>query len=152
MYPDTQLRSSQLFQFMVPGFPAFTLAITMQEVLEVTELPEIVPIPFAPPYIMGISKWRDELVTVVDLALKLLDPMPSRQYAITPSHYLIAQVVLGGQLEMVAWPILTKAGVLTIPSEVFKAESPPDLFAPMVHTTVALADQPVTILNLEGIM
>jgi chemotaxis signal transduction protein len=152
MYPDTKSRISQLFQFMVPGFPSLSLALTMQEVLEVGELPVITPIPFAPQFVLGLSEWRDEIVTVVDLALKLCGPMPPRQYTISFSHYLIAQVVLGEQLDVVAWPILSKAGAVIVPPRAFKAESPVDLFGPMVHTTVLLADRPVSVLNLQGLM
>jgi chemotaxis signal transduction protein len=149
MRADTRLNSFQLFQFTVPGLPDRWLAITMQEVLEVTDLPQIVPIPFAPEYVMGISRWQDHVVTVVDLALKLRDPAPPRQDTLSESHYLIAQVVLNGQLNVMAWPLLPKAGAITVPPRVFKAETPSNLFMPMVHTTIMLADQPITLLNLE---
>jgi chemotaxis signal transduction protein len=152
MYPDTSPKGAQLFQFMVPGFPALPLAIAMQEVLEVADLPEITPIPFAPRFILGISKWRDTIVTVVDLALKLCESVPARQDTPSLSRCLIAQVALGKQLDVVAWPILPQAGAVAVPPRVFKAEPASGLFAPMVHTTVMLADQSVTVLNLEGMM
>lgn len=152
MYPDTRPNSSQLFQFMLPGFPALSCAVTMQEVLEIGELPALTPIPFAPQFVLGLSKWRDEIVTVVDLALKLCGSMPPRQYTISFSHYLIAQVVLGERPDVVAWPILSKAGVVAVPPRAFKAESSVNLYEPMVHATVILANQPVTVLNLEGMM
>jgi chemotaxis signal transduction protein len=149
MPSDTRPNSSQLFQFTVPGLPDLWFAITMQEVLEVTDLTGIAPIPFAPQFVMGLSKWRDHIVTVVDLAIKLGDPVPSRQSTLPLSHYLIAQVVLNEQLNVVAWPILPQSGAIVVPPRAFRAESPPGLFMPMVHTTIMLADQPITLLNLE---
>jgi chemotaxis signal transduction protein len=149
MPSDTRLNSSQFFQFTVPGLPDLWFAITMQEVLEVTDLTKIAPIPFAPQFVMGISKWRDHIVTVVDLAIKLCDPAPSRQNTLSSSHYLIAQVVLNEQLNVMAWPILPKSGAIAVPPRVFKAESPPGLFMPMVYMTIMLAGQAITLLNLE---
>jgi chemotaxis signal transduction protein len=151
MLPDIERAGAQLFQFTVPGLPEPTLAVALQEVLGVAALSKVTPIPFAPPFVLGLSEWWGGVITVVDMATVLCGNEPSRPEPATDLHYLIAQVVVDAQRDVVAWPILPGAGALAAPTQAPRADVPPYLSPTMIYVAVTLADRSLILLNLEGL-
>lgn len=153
MSPSTQSASVQLFQFTVPGMPELTLALALPEVLEIASLSQVVPVPFAPPFVLGVHEWRDGIITVIDLAAALQPGTapPNEPGDDLDAHYLVAQVVSDTQRELVAWPVLPGASAISAPSQVPQAEMPAQLPAGGVRASISLADQTVVLIDLPGI-
>ncbi len=151
MRPDRQDRV-QLFQFTVPGLSQMPLAVPLAQVLEVTELARIAPIPFAPVFVLGIAEWRSDMITVVDLAVRLCDDMDSQITQYSGWRYVIVQAVMDAKLNIVAWPILPGASVLSVPTHVPQAEVSGHLSSAMVYAALTLYDRSVALLNLEEIV
>ena len=142
---------TRLLQFKVPGLPELALAVTLQEVLEVTELGSITRVPFAPPFLVGLSEWRGSLVSVVDMAdLLCRDALP-RPYRATGAYYLIAKVSVGNRLDTIAWSIVSGASMLSAPSQVPQASSPYKLLSQGIYAAITISDIPLVLLNLAGI-
>lgn len=154
MPPDNLSGSPQLFQFKVSGLPETTLALGLPEVLEIARLPEPTPVPFASPFILGLSEWRGNIVTALDLSSLLNGGMGATGETTRPAYnsdlrHLVAQVVVDTRREMVAWPVLPGAGPLTVPARAPHADTPPDLQAKMVRTAISLSKQTFVLLNLD---
>jgi chemotaxis signal transduction protein len=154
MPSDNLAGSPQLFQFKVPGLPQTTLALGFPEVLEIARLPEPTPVPFASPFILGLSEWRGNIVTALDLSSLLNGGTGAASGTPRPAYdpdlrHLVAQVVVDTRREMVAWPVLPGAGSLTVPPRVPHADIPADLRAEMVRTAISLSDQTFVLLNLD---
>ncbi|MBN1311194.1 MAG: chemotaxis protein CheW [Anaerolineae bacterium] len=150
-HSDNGRAGARLLQFKVPGLPELALAITLQEVLEVTELGAITRVPFAPPFVTGLGEWRDIMVTVVDLADLLCKNALQRPYRAAGAHYLIAKVSVDNRLDAIAWSIVSGAGMVNVPTEVPQGNISHELLPQGVYATVAISDTPLTLLNLAGI-
>ena len=142
---------ARLLQFKVPGLPELTLAVSLQEVLEVTELGAIIRVPFAPPFLTGLSEWRDSMVTVVDMADLLCKDALQRPYRAAGTHHLITKALVGDRLDAIAWSIVSGASMVSAPSQVPQANMPRELLPQGVYATVTIADTPLALLNLAGI-
>lgn len=58
-------------------------AIPLLSVREVIALPEVTPIPFTPPYFLGIMNLRGQVISVIDLRQKLgIKPNPTSENAV----------------------------------------------------------------------
>ena len=55
----------------MPDLPEPTLAVALQEVLGGAALSKATLIPFAPPFVLGVSEWRGGVITVVGMATVL---------------------------------------------------------------------------------
>jgi len=154
MPPDNLSRSTQLFQFRVPGLPDITLALGLPEVLEIARLPEPTPVPFASSFILGLSKWRGNIVTVLDLSSLSGRVTDAPGGALRPDYdpglrHLVAQVIVDTRRETVAWPVLPGAGSLTVPPRVPQTHIPPGVPAEIVRLAISVSNQTLVLLNLE---
>jgi chemotaxis signal transduction protein len=154
MPPENLSGSPQLFQFKVPGLPDTSLALGLPEVLEITRLPEPTPVPFASPFILGLSEWRGNIVTALDLSSLLNGVTGATNGTTRPAHdpdlrHLVAQFIVDARREVVSWPVLPGAGPLTVPPRVPHMHAPADLRAEMVRTAISLSDQTFVLLNLD---
>jgi len=150
-HDDNGHAGARLLRFKVPGLPEMSLAVTLQEVLEVTELGAITRVPFAPPFLTGLSEWRNSIVTVVDMADLLCRDALQRPYRAIGTHHLVAKVLVGNRLDAVAWSIVSGASMVSAPSQVPQASIPRELLPQGIYATVAIADTPLALLNLAGI-
>ena len=151
MLPEIQHANPQLFLFSVPELPDQTLAIGLQQVVEVTQLEEVSPVPFAPPFVTGLSRYRDNVITVIDMA-KALSGAGIEPYQADPTdgrNYLLAQMVADEHNEIVAWPILRGANTTFTPLKAPRAETPEHLLPHLIFATVTLSDQPIVVLDLS---
>jgi chemotaxis signal transduction protein len=143
--------SIRLLQFKVPGLPDLALAVTLQEVLEVIEPGPVVGLPFAPPFVTGLSRWRNRVVTVIDMADILSKDAHRRPFRETGAHYLVAQVTVDDQLDAIAWPIISGASMLNAPSLAPQVNLSTSLLPQAIYATFSASDVPFALLNLAGI-
>ncbi|NDJ75880.1 MAG: hypothetical protein GYB65_06450 [Chloroflexi bacterium] len=148
----------QLFQFAVPGMPYIALALPLPQVLEVGQLPPPTALPFTPCFVQGVSRWRDRLITVIDLAA-LLRGQPStmdsaRHLAPRDSghRHVIVQAVVERHIELLTWPILFGAKTLAVPPELEQASPLDDVASWLVFSTVVVEGQPLTVLNVDPVV
>ena len=152
MAPDNNGRAGvKLLTFKVPGLPDLSLAVALQEVLEVTELGFVAEVPFAPQFLLGLSEWRGSVVTVVDMADVLCKNTLSRPALPAGLHQLIAKVIVDAQVDAVAWSILPGASVIIAPSQAPQASLSIDLLPQCIYTAVTLSGAPLVLLNLAGV-
>jgi chemotaxis signal transduction protein len=147
----------QLLRFTVPGLPEQSLGVALFEVLAVDELPSLTPIPFTPSFVLGMAEWRDNLATAIDMARLFRhaagNQETSQEQGVSAhERFVIAQAVVDGQREIIAWPVLLGAGVLTAPPQIERVETPSYLDPVMVQAAFILNDQLVVLLNLEGLI
>ncbi|MBN1429412.1 MAG: chemotaxis protein CheW [Anaerolineae bacterium] len=143
---------ARLLQFKVPGLPDVAMAVTLQEVLEVTDLSAVARVPFAPPFLTGVVEWRGRVVTVVDMADLLCKDALQRPYRAAGAYYLVAKVPVGDRLDALAWSIVSGASMLSAPSQAPQADLPHEFLPQGIYAAVTLSETPVALLNLTGIV
>jgi purine-binding chemotaxis protein CheW len=84
--------------------------MTITQVLEVVEMPPLVPVPGTPGHVLGLARWRDRPVPVVDLDLRFGRPSPSFSRR---KRLLIAR--LPGTTEVAGVVVLPAIRVLRLP-------------------------------------
>ncbi len=144
--------SFQLLRFTVPGLPDVDLALPLPQVLEVGDLPPVTQLPFTPLFVQGVSMWRSQLITIIDLAALLCSQETS--YAPTPGSQhrcIVAQLVIEQHIELVAWPILPGTKTVAVPPHLEQASPLDDITSWLVFSTVAI-DGPLTVLDLDHIV
>jgi chemotaxis signal transduction protein len=154
MRSDPSADSPRLMQFRTPGLPQTVLAVMLPEVLAVTKLRSVMPVPFSRRFVLGLSEWDNRLITVIDLAAALSGTCATSNGSIPDSNgcYLVAQVVVDNQIDVIAWPILLGAEIPTIPSQAPQAEVPLQLFPAAIHCALDLDGQDVVLLDLGGML
>ena len=153
---DEHPRSFRLLQFTVPGMPHIDLGLPLVQVLEVGGLPLVTPLPFTPSFVTGVSQWRGQLITVIDLAALIC----GQQSATNNSHpdtedvrqrYVIAQVVVEDRIELIAWPILFQARAVVVPPRLEQA-SPLDGIASWLVFSTLVMDHPLVLLDIDQVV
>ncbi|HEX4947418.1 MAG TPA: chemotaxis protein CheW [Blastocatellia bacterium] len=73
--------------------PSLVFGLSLKQVQEVMPLPPMIPIPGAPPYVFGITNWRNVPLPIIDLKTRLgMSTTPVSASAIEPkSRLLIAR-------------------------------------------------------------
>jgi chemotaxis signal transduction protein len=86
-------------------------ALSAAQVVEVTFIPEITPIPLAPAHVRGLCDWRNRPLVVVDLPARL---MTERRHTMDPARLIVCRrgssrdlfgVLAGSDIQMVRLPI-----------------------------------------------
>jgi chemotaxis signal transduction protein len=86
-------------------------ALSAAQVVEVTFVPEIAPIPLAPPHVRGLCQWRSRPLLVVDLPARL---MTDHRHTTDPERLIVCRrgssrdlfgVLAGSDIQMVRLPI-----------------------------------------------
>ena len=87
-------------------------ALSAAQVVEVTFIPEIAPIPLAPPHVRGLSTWRGRPLVVVDLPARL---MTDHRHTTDPARLIVCRrgssrdlfgVLAASDIQMVRLPII----------------------------------------------
>lgn len=89
--------SEQFLTFSLP--PDQKVMISTKQLVEIVNISisQIVPIPDVPPYVMGVSNWRGEVLWVIDLGYMLgFDPLHATGY--TQATYKTILVRSQGQI------------------------------------------------------
>lgn len=116
--------SHQFLAFTVPGLPNIRLAIWLQQMIEIAPMLKVRALPFTLPHVVGISLWRGEIVTVVDLGQALCGSAPPASIlGRGAARCAIARVPAADHMELVAWEISSGGAIVTAPPQV-PASSP----------------------------
>jgi chemotaxis signal transduction protein len=138
-----------LFQFQVPGLPEIDLVVGLIEVLEVSSLPPVTPVPLAPAQISGLSRWRGSVITVLDLAKALGGDSTSASQTEDAPFYIVAQVVNGQSRETVAWPIMPGSSIVEPPPQVPVTAPPKHINPDLIRVTIQHNTNTLILLNLD---
>lgn len=138
------------------GDPGRVLAITaagaefglpVEQVQEIVRVPPVTRLPFPPPAVRGVASVRGEVVTVVDLGLRLLGRSSS------PERRLVV-VRDGGTGDKVGLLVEDVSGLVHDEVEV---EAPPEAIESLPDGWISrlvspAADRVVTVLNLDAVL
>lgn len=146
---DTGFADHQMLLFASPGWPDITLSVSQSEVLEITTLPPVTPLPFSPRHITGVCLYRNQVVTVFDLGRAFFGcdaPHPTETVAM---QHVIAQRVKGTERDLIAWPVLPGASVASAPAQAPAAEFVHHHDPRLVRAIILFREAPVVLLALE---
>ena len=96
-------------------------ALSAAQVVEVTFVPDIAPMPLAPPHVRGLCDWRGRPLLVVDLPARL---MTDRRHTTDPERLIVCRrgssrdlfgVLAASDIQMVRLPIAHAATVRDFP-------------------------------------
>jgi chemotaxis signal transduction protein len=103
------LLNFQVSNRLDPEVPTM-LGLGYAQVLEIVEPSELLPVPFAPPYVLGVTLWRDRVTPIVDLAQRLRLPPPAGG----PKRWAIARATSSG--ELIGFPVQPNVQSLRLPA------------------------------------
>ncbi len=115
-------------------------ALPLAGVLEVRRLPSVAPIPHLPDWLLGVTNWRGEVLSVVDLAAFL----GLAAATVAPARRLV--VVRAAQEEMTTGLVVDRVcGLRSLPAD--------DLAAPAIAVPFLLGvSGAAVVLDLEGLL
>jgi chemotaxis signal transduction protein len=104
----------QMLNFVASGRTGFDgetyIGLSFSQVLEIVEPTELLAAPFSPPFVKGLTLWRDQITPIIDLAKRLkLPPMDSEKI-----RWAIARATPSG--DPVGFPIRPNVEVLRLPT------------------------------------
>jgi len=137
-----------LFRFGVPGLNA-ALAVPIEQLIGVAHLTFVTRVPFAPPTILGLSRWQSAPVVILDLR-RVLDPAapPDDGQEFLGLHHLIVKIAIDNQISLVGCPILGGGQIMNVSMSLPRAAMPAGIVPEMVHQAVLIADTPVLLLDM----
>lgn len=144
------LSVAKLCVFEAPGLEGTSFALTLPEVLAVGTLADIQPVPFCPACVLGISLWRDQLVTVIDLAAAMLDGKADPDHFITASRYLIGQAIWGDRRELFAWPILRSTDTYSVLLNNVQLGQDATLRRSLIYSVIHSDERQFLLVNTAG--
>ncbi len=151
MTPPVIRSSFSLFWFYVPGMPDLRLAVTLPELLEVTHIDVLKPVPFAAYFTLGIGYWRKEILTAIDLGAMLRGPDSSVVVPGDKTRIIVIRADVEKGRELVAWPILD-GGRIECPGLAPVAASPEGLPTEVLRASVVLNEQEYHLLDTGGLI
>ncbi len=109
MSEATKTQSSELRQCVTFRLDAETYAIDVMQVREVLRSGEVVPVPGAPPFVLGIINLRGHVVTVMDARMRFgLEPRDvgdSRRILIIESKDQVVGIQVDSVAEVIEIPV-----------------------------------------------
>ena len=144
------LSIAKLCVFEVPGLADHELALTLPEVLAVGALAEIQPVPFCPEFVLGLSLWRDQLVTVIDLAAALTGAKADPHHVIVASRYLIGQAIWGDRRDLFAWPIMKGTETVSVMLSDVQLSQDSTLTSDLIYSVIHSEDKVFLLVNAGG--
>lgn len=153
MLPQAPARTTQnarqLFRFTVPGLAQVPVLTGLQQILEITDLQHITPVPHTPAFMIGLSEWRGRVVTVLDLNTLLTDQAPALAAHEPEQIYAVGQFSSDRYLDLVAWPILPGSSTITAPPNAPCADLPDRITRPRLVSPLHLDGTITLLLYLE---
>jgi hypothetical protein len=150
--PSSERGDVQLLQFSVPRLEDVRLAVTMQEVVAIARLANLTPVPFAAPYVFGLSEWQDAVLAVIDLGGLLSGFAPGPPDFDWKGYCLIVRVVVNERPEVIAWPILPGASAIVVPPRVPRTDIPQHIPLEFISAAMWIADAPAILLDMAGLI
>ena len=139
--------SARLFRFSVPGLDD-ALAIPLGQMMGVARLPFVTRIPCTPAAILGLGRWQEQPVMVLDLAAILAPAGRPADLAPAEQLHMIARTAFGEQVCLVACPIRPGGQIINVPLKVPGAALPDGLAAGVVHQAALIDGAPTLLIDL----
>lgn len=147
MKSDNPLPTARLFRFNVPG-TEHMLAAPFEQLAGVANLPFLTPIPAMPEAILGLSRWQELPVVVIDMQRVLCpDVVPAMQQDALAYHAMVLKIVFENQVNLVACPILAGGQSVSVPLSLPRAEMPGGIVPEAVHQAVLIGEKRVLLLD-----
>jgi hypothetical protein len=144
--------TARLLCFTTRNLPELQLALTLPEVLEIAPLMAVTPVPFAPPFVIGLALWRGDAVTVIDLGAALSSARALSGPYTVDQQYLIALTLIGEHLHRIAWPIMPGCTPREIPSLMQSATLPSTVMnSALFHAVIRVEGQITGLVNTKNI-
>ncbi len=124
------------------AFPA--IGVTLGQVLEIFEPRELVAIPRTPTSVRGLTRWRGQLLPVIDLGARLGLP-PHRS-----GGKLRVVVARGADGDAFAFPIRPDIRSITFPSEAIPCEPPPLVDRDLIRGAFSVRDRTILVPDLAA--
>ena len=140
------LSQAKLFRFTVPGLGP-TLAIPIEQLIGVARLPFVTEVPCTPPAILGLSRWQDTPVTLVDLGRLLDETAPDNGQDFSAMRHLVFKIADQGQIVLAGCPILTGSQMISVPLRLPRADVPAGINPALIHQAVSIDGAPVLLLD-----
>jgi chemotaxis signal transduction protein len=139
--------TAQLCVFRVPRLTDYVFGLTLSEVLAVSVIPEPLPVPFSPSFVLGLSVWRDQLITVVDLAAAMLGKQVGEFSEYSKYRFVIGQTIWGKRPEVFAWPILEGTETYSISLQDVRLSHESALDNNLMYSTIHTTEREFILVN-----
>ena len=134
----------RLFRFRVPG-QTCDFALPVQWTAGVARIPSVTRIPLVPPSILGVGRWLDQPISILDLGIIVKTDSVIARTPADDGLYLIVREPTGRGL--VGWLIAPGAETALVMPKMPAALMPPDIRRHVVYAAISIEDEPVVILN-----
>ncbi|MFL5243929.1 MAG: chemotaxis protein CheW [Gemmataceae bacterium] len=122
-------------------------ALSITQVLEILEAPPLAPVPSAPDFVLGLARWHDESVPVLDLAMCL--GLPSTDLE-DRSRLLVACGCDPSQL--IAFPVQSSIRILRLPLPHLVCTRDLGLNEGLILSAFEMKNETMILLDLEAFL
>jgi purine-binding chemotaxis protein CheW len=130
-----------------PDVRPLVFGISLMQMLEILEPLPLVPVPMAEPYVLGLARWRDQPVPVLDLALRF------GQHPTLPDNRTRLLIVRAVPLrERVGFLVRPTIRMLSLPIPHEPCAVPDWLPQPLIRGCVSIAEEIVVIPDFPGVL
>lgn len=144
----------QVLLFSVPSAAETSLVfgLSLAQVQEVTAPLPILPVPYAPPYVLGITNWRGVPVPIVDLEMRLgLTTTPTAPAALLAQSRLL--VACGPeQRGLLGVLVQSQVKTLRLPIAYTTLTQPLTLLPEFIKGAFAWEEKPLVIPDVDAIL
>lgn len=148
MQPEAVGFRTRIFQFAVPGLPELWFGLPIQQVVEVVPLPMVLPVPLAPPHVIGFCQRAAGVIGVIEIA-RILFPSQVAMPEASATRLLVADVAHQGKRELIGLLISEVAGLKDIPARL-PPEPPPHGMVKLESSIVVRFDnRPFVLMDLN---
>ena len=137
---------AKLFRFNVPGLEP-ELAIPIEQLVGVARLPFLTHVPCTPPAILGLSRWQDSPVVLVDLRRLIDETALDGDQDFSALHHVIVKIAVQNQINLIGCPILAGSQMISVPLRLPRAAVPEGVNLTIVHRAVTIDGAPVLLLD-----
>lgn len=131
-----ELHRDNTEQFVTFYFGKHFFGLPIDDVIEINKALEITPVPLAPSYVAGVVNLRGQILTAVNLALKLglnlnhdqgrtQEELGEQQDRMDFSHQKFNNVIMGNREEPVSLLVEHIGDVMSVPA--MQIETPPEI-------------------------
>ncbi len=130
--------------------PALSFGLSITQVTEVLRPRPLIPVPTAPPFVLGLINWRDRPVPIIDLDARLGSTSSPKSPANGYSRLMIARSV--GRDAFVGFPIQPAVRTLPLPLPHHASTQTLPIDQTLVRGVVELEDETLALPDIQRIL
>ncbi len=130
--------------------PALSFGLSITQVTEVLRPRPLIPVPTAPPFVLGLINWRDRPVPIIDLDARLGSTASPKSPANGHSRLIIARSV--GRDAFVGFPIQSVVRTLPLPLPHQASTQTLPIDQTLVKGVVKLEDETLALPDIQRIL